>query len=180
MALPSNNAVCLSTKTHYRQTDQFQEMTYVDLKGLHQFTGWLKLGLAFRLTQMPSVSGDEYEYRPQLVSTFSKHWKPFCFSSTLRLEQRWFKYGKSHQRLYHNLFVNFPLLTQKFFKPIIGEELVFKLNGDNLHLARVYGGMGVYTAPHWGVELFYVWQSSKKPTYREKSDVLALKLKFKI
>ena len=167
-------------KTHYRQTDHFREMTYIDIKALHQFNEWLKLGLAFRVAQMPVGSGDEYEYRPQLVSTFSRRWKSFKFSSTLRLEQRWFKYGGGHQRLYHNLFANFPSITQRFFKPIIGEELFFKLNGDNLHLARAYAGMDVYTAPHWAVELFYVWQSSKKASYREKSDILAFNLKFKI
>jgi len=138
------------------------------------------LGIAFRIAQYPKAGEDDYEYRPQVISGFQQKWNKIKFRSTLRLEQRWFKFKDDHQRLYHNFFIDFPQLQAKFFRPVLGEELFVKLNDDALHLARIYAGMGIYAAAHWAVDLFYVWQSSKKADYWQKSDVVALNLKFKI
>lgn len=178
--LASDNSLTFATKTHYRVNDHFREMTYADFKGMHKVNDWFSLGVAFRIAQYPSVGEDDYEYRPQLVTGFRQKWNNIKFRSTLRLEQRWFKFKEDHQRIYHNFFIDFPQLQSKFLKPVVGEELFFKLNDDALHLARIYAGMGVYSAAHWAVDLFYVWQSSQKTDYWQKSDVVALNLKFKI
>lgn len=175
-----NSEINLKTRTYYNQTEQVQEMTYWDVSGLHRLSKWFRYGLAFRLTQIPKSDSNNYEYRPQLIGAFNQTWRILKFSSILRLEQRWFTQSKSHQRIYQNFFVSFPTLLTHWFKPVAGEELFLKLNTDHLHLARIFAGMGIYTAKHWGVDLFYVWQDSKKADYWQQGDAVALNLKFKI
>lgn len=170
----------LSTKTHYNQSQHLREMTYVDVAAIHQMNDWLKVGLSFRLLQYPKTGTDDYEYRPQIYTTLFSNRHVVKYRTTFRFEQRWFKLAEDHQRVYNNVYVDFPGLVKQTFKPLFGEELFYKLNGEGFHLARLYGGFGLFSTSHVGVDLFYVWQSTKKADSWQNSDVVALNLKFKI
>jgi hypothetical protein len=70
---------------------------------------WLKLGAAFRATQMPKETGDVYEYRPQFLTTIYDNNHLFKYKTTNRLEYRDFTKGDDYFRYY-------------------------KLNGEGLHV----------------------------------------------
>ncbi|MGD9931315.1 MAG: DUF2490 domain-containing protein [Mangrovibacterium sp.] len=179
--LSPKSSLELSVKTHYLPSDNFRDMTYADLAVGRKLNSWFQLGLAFRVSQMPKETGDDvYEYRPQFVTKVSATTHAVKFRTTNRLEYLSFNLGEAFFRYYHNLFVDFPALAPKLPKPYLGEELFTKLNGNGLHLGRLYGGLHVWESDHVGVDLFYVWQKLKSAGYWKEADVLGLNLKFKI
>ena len=170
----------VSTKTHYNQSQHQRELTYIDLAGVRQLNDWFKMGLALRFVQRPQTGSIDYEYRPQVYAIYFNNQHALKYRSTLRFEQRWFEHTESHQRLLHSFFVDFPRLSKWSIQPKLGEELFYKVNGDGFHLARLYGGFGVFSSSNLAVELLYVWQDTKRAGDWQVSDVVALNLKFKI
>ncbi|WP_163713121.1 DUF2490 domain-containing protein [Mangrovibacterium lignilyticum] len=180
LKLSESNQIVFSERTDYRTSDSFRELTYIDLAGLHRLTKWYRIGLAFRVAQQPVAGRDIYEYRPQLINSFSWGEGLFRFRGTLRLEQRWFSIGKNHQRLYQKFFVDLPALTSKWIQPAVGDELFYKLNETGLHQARLYAGSRVYRDPLFTVSLYYVWQTSKVLSNWRQHDALSLQLRFRL
>ncbi|MGE4587518.1 MAG: DUF2490 domain-containing protein [Mangrovibacterium sp.] len=180
LELGNQSTLCFSVKTQYSVTDNTREMTYLDCSAIRTVNSWLKLGLAFRLAQSPKATGDVYEYRPQLVTTVYNSRHVIKCRTTNRMEYRSFKRAKDHIRYYHNAFVDFPVLLAGIPRPYLGEELFTKMNGDGLHLARLYGGLHVWEKSGLGVDLFYVFQQTKSAEEWINSDIIGLNLKFYI
>lgn len=176
----TRNELLFSTKTHYNQSDHQREATYVDFGGQHLINGWWKIGLSFRFTQRLQNEITDYEYRPQFFATYQNKIHQLNYQAKLRLEQRWFKKAKAHQRIQQSLFANWAPLYKNSFKPLLGEELFFKLNNEGFHRARLYAGMGFGVASYLDLELYYVCQFTKREPDWENSNVLALNLKFKL
>ncbi len=177
--LSSQYNLRLSTKVQYLTGDDLREMTYLDLSVSRKMNNWLNLGLAFRTTQHQKVTSEKMEYRPQLVSTM--HWSSakIKYSTTNRPEYLMFSKGDSYGRFYHNIFVHFSSFG-KWPKPYLGEELFTKLNGEQLHLARIYGGLHVLERKHFRVDVYYVCQQLKVSSQWSRSDVAGLNLHFLI
>lgn len=178
--LSNRNELNFSTKTHYNQSEHQREMTYVDFGSQYLVNGWLKLGASFRFSQRLQTEMTDYEYRPQLFATYQNKIHQLNYQARLRLEQRWFKEAKDHQRILQSFFADWPALYKNSFKPMVGEELFFKLNKDGFHLARLYAGMGFDLASYCNIELYYVCQFTKREPDWENSNVVALNLKFKL
>lgn len=169
----------LSAKVQYLSQEDLREMTYLDLSVSRKMNNWLNLGLAFRTSQHQKLTGEKMEYRPQLVSTM--HWSSskIKYSTTNRPEYLMFSEGDSYGRFYHNIFVHFSSFG-KWPKPYLGEELFTKLNGEQLHLARIYGGLHVLERKHFRVDVYYVWQQLKVSGQWRGADVAGLNLHFLI
>lgn len=169
----------LSTKVQYLTGDNLREMTYLDLSVSRKMNDWLNLGFAFRTSQHQKLTGDKMEYRPQLVSTMHLSSSKIKCSTTNRPEYLMFSEGESYGRFYHNIFVHFSSFG-KWAKPYLGEELFTKLNGEQLHLGRIYGGLHVLERKHFRVDVYYVWQQLKVSGQWHGADVAGLNLHFLI
>jgi len=167
----------LSSKIQYLTQDDLRETTYVDLSVSRKMNDWLNLGLAFRTAQHQKLTSDKMEYRPQLVTTM--HWSPakIKYSTTNRAEYLMFNEGDNYGRFYHNIFVHFSS-SGKWPKPYLGEELFTKLNGEKLHLARLYGGLHLLEWQRFHLDIFYVWQQLKVGGQWSGDDVAGLNLHF--
>lgn len=180
IGLNSRSDLCISTKTQYIVSENTRELTNLDCSVSRTMNSWLKLGAAFRAAQMPKETGDVYEYRPQFLTTIFDNKHLFKYKTTNRLEYRDFTKGNDYFRYYNNVFIDFPVLPVKFPCPYLGEELFIKLNGEGLHLARIYGGLHVYEQSHFTVDVYYVWQKTKTERSWSGSDIFGLNLTFKI
>jgi len=180
IGLDSKSDLCFSTKTQYIVSDNTREVTYLDCSASRTMNSWLKLGAAFRAAQMPKETGDVYEYRPQFVTTIYENRHQVKYKITNRLEYRTFNKGDAYFRYYNNVFVDFPVLQVKLPRPYLGEELFIKLNGEGLHLGRIYGGLHVYEQSHFTVDVYYVWQKTKTAEEWPGTDILGLNVSFKI
>lgn len=177
--LSSQYSFRLSAKVQYLTSDDLREMTYLDAAVSRKMNDWLNLGLAFRTTQHKKLTSDKMEYRPQLVTTMNWTSSKIKFSTTNRPEYLMFSEGDNYGRVYHNIFVHFSSF-EKWPKPYLGEELFTKLNSDQLHLARIYGGLHVLERQHFRVDVYYVWQQLKVSGQWRGADVAGLNLHFSI
>jgi hypothetical protein len=168
----------ISSKTQYLINEQQRESTYLDLAVYRKMNNWLKLGLAFRASQIVKESGNIAEYRPQLISTMYFAPKAIKYQSTNRIEHRSFSEGSSHFRYYHNIFVHFPSVAN-LPKVYVGEELFAKLNAENVHLGRIYGGVHLLDHNRFGIDVYYVWQQLKVDKEWQRANILGLNLNYR-
>jgi hypothetical protein len=169
----------ISTKTQYLVNEQHRDVTYLDLAAYRKMNNWLKLGAAFRVSQLVKEHGDIVEYRPQLISAIYLKSKNIQYQTTNRIEHRSFSEGPSHFRYYHNIFVHFPSIAH-LPKVYVGEELFTKFNAENLFLGRIYGGLHLLDRGHFGIDVYYVWQKLKVDKEWQGANVLGLNLNYRL
>jgi len=163
IGLNSRSDLCISTKTQYIVSENKREVTNLDCSVSRTMNSWLKLGAAFRATQMPKETGDVYEYRPQFLTTIYDNKHLFKYKTTNRLEYRDFTKGNDYFRYYNNVFIDFPVLPVKFPCPYLGEELFIKLNGVTVCIRPVFTEVCMYMSRSHLPSMYITSGKKQKP-----------------
>lgn len=177
LKLNSDYKMKFSSKIHYLPEEHFRDMTYLDFALSRKMNDWFSLGLAFRGAQTRKETGDVMEYRPQFVTGLQLPKSKIKCKTTNRLEYRTFSEGDAYARYYHNIFVRFPG-QGAWPKPYLGEELFTKLSSDGMHLARIYGGLEMLKLEYLRIDMYYVWQQTKRNNDWQGADAVGINLHF--
>jgi len=178
--LSQSLTLTLKVKTQILVSESSRELSYIDFGLARNLNDWFKLGVAFRMVEIPNDEDNIYEYRPQVIATIQNSGNNINFRFSNRIGHRTLSNGNNHFRHYQNLFIDLPEIISNLPKPYIGEELFTKLNGEGTHQFRFFGGLHVWQKSYVNVDMFYAWQKNKEEQTWLNSEIVGLNLKFKI
>lgn len=139
---------------------------------------WLQAGISYRLVFEENDGEWEYENRPHFNATLKHKAEGFTFSDRSRLEWRMPENSYTKWRYRNKLTLGHPLEFNEFkFTPYISDEIFVDFDKGKLDRNRLYSGIDFKITKYLKLDVFYLWQFSKKSHHWESYNVLGTKLK---
>jgi len=140
---------------------------------------WLEVGLNFRLIFEEDGDSWLHEYRPHLNATLKYKLEDFKLSNRGRMEFRVKQKGDDSWRYRNKFTIKYPVMIEKIkFSPYIADEIFMDFDIGELNRNRLYGGIDFELPKYLKLDIFYLWQTSKKSKHWINYHVLGTKLKL--
>ncbi|NIM99828.1 MAG: DUF2490 domain-containing protein [candidate division Zixibacteria bacterium] len=166
----------------FRIGDDVQELYYHHADGglTYKLTGLFLLGFNYRQIFEKRSGEFEEENRPHVNATIKWRWEDLSFKDRSRFEYR-IRDGKKNVWRYRNkLSGTLPLKMTGFdIQPYLADEVFIDLDEGKFSRNRLYAGFGAGLMKHLKVDVFYLWQTSKKKEDWIDFNVIGVKLEVK-
>ncbi|MBN3038094.1 MAG: DUF2490 domain-containing protein [Candidatus Omnitrophica bacterium] len=143
------------------------------------FADWFDIGIGYR--QIFEEKGNDWqeENRPQLDATLKFMLNSFKISNRGRLEYRNKPDADNSFRYRNKLTLTFPFKLTRFkIQPYVADEVFADFDVGEMNRNRLYCGFNLEPVEHLKIELYYLWQESKKSGNWSDCNVLGTKLKL--
>ncbi|NQU94682.1 MAG: DUF2490 domain-containing protein [Candidatus Omnitrophica bacterium] len=140
---------------------------------------WLDVGVNYRLAFEEGSNGWEYENRPHFNATLKHKTDGFSLSNRGRLEWRMPENSNTKWRYRNKFTVGYPLELDQFkFTPYVADEVFVDFDAGELNRNRLYAGANFKIIKNLSLDVFYLWQFSKKSKHWISYNVLGTKIKL--
>jgi len=161
--------------------DSMEELYYhhTDLGLTYKLIYWFSLGIAFRQIYEKNSGEWKEENRPHISGTFKWKIHEFKLKNKSRLEYR-IREGKEKTMRYRDKLTVIPPLkwTKLGIQPFIADEIFVDFDKGELNRNRFYIGITNKLSENLMLNIFYLWQTSKKQREWLNCNVVGIKLGF--
>ncbi|KPL16897.1 MAG: hypothetical protein AMJ92_12380 [candidate division Zixibacteria bacterium SM23_81] len=136
---------------------------YTDFGVTWKARPWFYLGCDIAQIYEKREGDWKEENRPHLNGTFKWSWREFGFENRHRIERRIREERENIWMYRNNLSSLMPLKWTRWeIRPYLADEIFFILDESGLYRHRFTGGFKGQIVHYLGVDIYYLWQSSKK------------------
>ena len=165
----------------FRFGDSMEALYYhhTDLSLTYKLTDWFFLGIAFRQIYEKKNGEWREENRPHINGTFKWTMHEFNLKNRSRLEYR-IREGKEETMRYRNKLTVTPPFkwTKLSIQPFVADEVFGDFDKGELNRNRFYMGIKAKLSENLKLNIFYLWQTSKKQEEWLNCNVVGIKLGF--
>ncbi len=167
----------------FRIGDDMEQLCYhhTDCGLTYKLTDSFLLGFNYRQIFERKNGEFEEENRPHVSATIKWRWEDFSFKDRSKFEYR-VRTGKDNAWRYRNkLSATLPVKMTKFdVQPYLADEVFIDLNEGKFSRNRLYAGFGAGLMKHLKLDVFYLWQTSKKKEDWIDFNVIGVKFEVKL
>ena len=175
-SLTRKTTLSVSEKIHYTPRNPRPDLKFADVFLMHNMKSWLEFGGGYRLAKINRIIDWLTEQRVMAVGNISNDSEILQLNFSNRLEYRIFNKAEDHFRHKQKLTLQFPVLTSWNLRFWIAEETFEKFTKDNLHLARLYGGLQIFELQYIQMNMYYILEKCKYADEWSTRDILGLNL----
>jgi hypothetical protein len=170
----------VAEKIQYSTSDRNLFLKQGDLWLKHELNRWFEYGAGFRLVSRKHDIIWKEEQRLMVLMNISNTLGGIGMTLSNRLEHRSIEDSGNHFRYREMLSIHsptIPFLNTSFY---VSEEAFYRMDTDQFHLLRFYGGIESLMSKHSELKLFYAIENIRQKDYWKQGTVLGMNLKFKI
>lgn len=174
ISLSDKTLLKFSEKIHATPGNETFDLKFADVFLAREFNHWFEAGGGCRIAGISKDYGWLTEYRSMIYGNFEKESRNLELNFSNRFEYRTFNKADNHFRHKQKFTVEFPVLTAWNLRFYVAEETFEKFTKENLHLARLYGGIQVFELEHIQMKLYYILEKYKSVDVWNTRDIVGL------
>jgi hypothetical protein len=170
----------VAEKIQYSTINRSLSLKHGELWLKHESAGWFEYGAGFRLISRKQDIFWKEEQRLMVLMNISNALGKIGMSLSNRLEHRWIEDQGKHFRYREMLSIISPPIPFLNTSVYVSEEAFYRVDLNQFHLLRFYGGIETLMWKHSELNFFYAIENNRQKDYWKQGKVLGMNLKFKL